>query len=128
MVPFPKMKISRASINSDMDWKAEPFRTTFENSRNGHVYFYRDKSVPAKELTPQEVADIQREETAKRDEAKATLNGACADQNGSGDSATTALGDLGSSSFTATAKNNNHRRKEKALKIYVDSSPAKVAT
>lgn len=129
MAPFPKMKISRANINSDMDWKSEPMKTSFENSRNGHVYFYRDKTVPAKPLTAQEISAIQQAESAQRETARAALNGARGEQNGSGDGGTSSGGHLdnGSASSTATLASKN-RRKERALKIYLDCSPAKVSS
>lgn len=116
--------------------------TSFDTARSGQVYFYRDKTVSPKELTAEEIAGIQQEETTKRDEAKAALNGGIgangAGGGGSGDggtehgssrdNATTSAGLAeGGSSSSYTAVNKN-RRKERALKIYLDSSPAKVAS
>lgn len=125
MLPFPKMKISKTSINADMDWKSEPKKTSLEDSRSGHVYFYRDKTRPHKELTVDEVAEISREETSKRDAAKAALNGGLTNGGGSGEGYSSTAGgglDAGSSSSTAAATN---RRKERGLKIYIDASPVK---
>lgn len=127
MVPFPKMKISKTSIHTDMDWKSEPLLTSFDTSRNGHVYFYRDKTVPPKELTGAELAAITLEETNQREAAKAALNGGDQTTNGAGGGAGDSIlapGDSGSSSYMAATKN---RRKEKALKIYLDSSPVKAS-
>lgn len=120
MLPFPKMKISRTCIDADMDWKTESISTSFENSRNGHVYFCRDKRVAAKETTPEEVAAIQQDETSQRDALKAAQNGSAGQNGASNDDATGSV-----DANTAAAKN---RRKERALKIYLDSSPAKVST
>lgn len=140
MAPFPKMKISRANINADMDWKAEPLVTSYDSARSGQVYFYRDKTVSPKELTAEEIAGIQQEETKKREEAKAAMNGGTGAAAGGGggdggtehgssrDNATASVGLAeGGSSSSYTAVNKN-RRKERALKIYLDSSPAKVAS
>lgn len=117
MVPFPKMKISKTSIHADMDWKSEPLRTSFENSRNGHVYFYRDKNVPPKTLTAEEVAALQLAETKQRSEL----------HDGSGENTLAGAGssDTGPSTYVAAAKSG---RKERGLKIYLDSSPAKVTS
>lgn len=113
------MKVLKTSINSDMDWKSEPVRTSFENSRNGHVYFYRDKTIAHKELTTEELATINQEETSKRDAAKASVNGGDLNgTNGGADVLTISIGDSSSSSTAAAAKS---RRKERALKIYLDS-------
>lgn len=128
MLPFPKMKIMKTSINSDMDWKSDPLRTSFDNSHNGHVYFYRDKTVAQKELTPQEIAAINIKESTERDAVKAALDGG--DQNVISASRDTGLptngvGEAGSSSYTAAVAKN--RRKERALKIYLDASPVKAS-
>lgn len=126
MLPFPKMKIMKTSINSDMDWKSDPLRTSFDNSHNGHVYFYRDKTVVHKELTAQEIAAINLKEATERDAVKATLNGGNTNGGASGDPGVLAIGagDAGSSFTAAAAKN---RRKERALKIYLDASPVKAS-
>lgn len=75
---------------------------------------------------------IKKEEASKRDEAKGVSNGNGMNQNGDGgggsvDSLMGTAGppDTGSGSYTVA---NRNRRKEKALKIYLDSSPAKVTT
>lgn len=122
------MKISKSCINSDMDWKSEPLPTSMDAARNGHVYFYRDKTVTPKELTSEEIAAIVAEEQKQREAAKATLNGGDAANgggaSGSGDSIWAAGTDSNSSSYFTANKN---RRKEKALKIYLDSSPVKAS-
>lgn len=124
MSPFPKMKISKVNINGDMDWKSEPIRTSFDASRSGHVYFYRDKTVAHKELSTDEAAAIQAEESRQRETARAALGGSSNGEasGGAGDNLTAASTSTenGSSSYNAAATKN--RRKERALKIYLDSS------
>lgn len=86
--------------------------------------------MPQKKPTAEDISSIQSEEQKQREAAKAIMYG-LRDQNGGGgggDEGTFRVQNDYNAYTTSSTAGSKARRQERALKIYLDSSPAKVSS
>ena len=126
MSQFPKNTCSRTTLHTSLRWTDEKIVTSYEIPLNGHVYYYRDKEVPLKELSAEEKQEIESEEAKKRELVKNKSSAATSNEDDSLLPPWSSNGTNGTAASSSTSSSTAKiRRKEKALKIYVDSSPVK---